>query len=194
MFFSDPIMQVLYERHAGVLTPIQPKKPDEYFSEIASTIIGQQLSVKVADVIWKKLHAFCDGDVTAQKLLSCTLENFRMLGISGAKSRALHDLSARVQNGSLDILALENAPNEHVVHTLCMVKGIGPWTAEMFLIFGLGRPDVCSGQDYGIRKAIQNEYLLPALPTVQEVDARAIVWSPYKSTASRLLWKSLEKI
>lgn len=154
--------------------------------------MSQQLSVKAAATIWGRFAAL--GPVTPEDILSLAEETMRGAGLSGAKARYVRDLAEHVADGRLDLHALDHLGDEEVIIAVTEVKGIGRWTAEMFLIFALDRPDVLAVDDAGLRRAAG--WLLgcgrPA--SREELDTAGELWRPFRSTASRYLWASLDRV
>jgi DNA-3-methyladenine glycosylase II len=176
--------------------PIDPaidrraSRPDP-FEALARAIVGQQLSTRAAISIWEKLIGLFDGGMTPEALLRRRPQTLRKAGLSNAKVDFLRDLSARVKDGRLDLKRLRSFPDEDVIAELVEVKGIGLWSAEMFLIFHLGRSDVVSAGDLGIRRAVQIAYGLDDLPVPEEVERIAEPWRPHRTLACLYLWRSL---
>jgi DNA-3-methyladenine glycosylase II len=169
--------------------PLTFKLADDRFAELAASIVSQQLSVKAADTIWGRFKAL--GPVTPEAVLGLAEEELRGAGLSGAKARYVRDLAGHVADGQLDLVAIDDFDDEALIEALTQVKGIGRWTAEMYLIFALGRMDVLALDDLGLRRA--GGWLLgherPA--TREELAEAGERWSPYRSVASRYLWASL---
>lgn len=166
------------------------KQSDDLFRDIVWTIIGQQLSGKAADTIFERFaKLFPGGLITPEKIIRLSDSDMRACGLSGAKSRAIKDLSQKIIDKTLNIEALPSLPDAEVLAELTKVKGIGPWTAEMLLMFSLGRPDVFSMGDLALRKeimALHGWKKPPSDKRLAEVFAR---WSPYRTYAARILWK-----
>ena len=163
------------------------------YEALARAIVGQQLSTKAAAAIWGRLLEQFGGETpTPEQLLRKRRTTLRKAGLSNAKVEFLRDLAARVKDGRLELTRFKNMPDEDVIAELTAVKGIGLWTAEMFLIFHLGRLDVVSAGDLGIRRAIQIAYGLDELPSVDEVELIAEPWRPHRTLAGLYLWRSLD--
>ena len=156
-------------------------------------IAGQQLSVLAARAIWRKLIARFDGRTpTPEEILADDPDELRAAaGFSRAKVRYLRSLAEHVVAGELELERLAELPDDEVMRELTAVKGIGEWTAHMFLMFTLHRPDVLPTGDLGIRNAIQRAYGLETPPKPAEMEAIAEPWRPYRTRASRYLWRSL---
>ncbi len=163
---------------------------DNLFRDIAWTITGQQLSGKAADTIFGRFEAlFPDKAITPEKVVVLTDADMRAAGLSGAKTRAIKNLSETAISGSLDLKKLPSLPDPEVIAELTKVKGIGPWTAEMVLMFSLGRMDIFSSGDLGLQKGIMHIHGLKKLPNEKELRKIAEAWSPYRTYASRVLWR-----
>lgn len=163
-----------------------------YFESIVYSIIGQQLSSTVANVLRQRFFKIC-GQITPNILLSCTDESLRSIGISKPKIAYIKNLSSSVLDGNLDFNLLLNLPDESVIDKLTQVKGIGRWTAEMFLIFSLGRLNVFSRADVGLQRAIKWLYNLDGTPTIADLDELKNKWDPYCTVASLYLWESVNQ-
>jgi DNA-3-methyladenine glycosylase II len=138
------------------------------------------------------LELFAEGQaVQAPALAQVSFEQLRAVGLSTAKANYMHDLAEKVANGTVDLAALPHLPDEEVIATLCQIKGIGRWTAEMFLIFSLGRLDVLAVDDLGLRAGIQRAYGLDYLPRAAEIRALAEPWHPYCTIATLYFWHHL---
>ncbi|MEM2140725.1 DNA-3-methyladenine glycosylase [Nitrososphaera sp.] len=166
----------------------------EPFQSLVEAIMYQQLAGSAADAIHGRFLKIHKGSFpTPARLLKTPAEKLRAVGLSGRKTEYIHDLAARVHSGSIDLAALARMGDEQVVEKLTEVKGIGRWTAEMFLIFCLGRPDVLPVGDLGLRRAMQKAYLLRSLPEPDKMEKIATPWRPYRSVATWYLWKSLDR-
>jgi DNA-3-methyladenine glycosylase II len=160
---------------------------------LARAIVGQQLSTKAAASIWAKLQGIFDGKTpTPEQLLRRRPQTLRKAGLSNAKVAFLRDLAARVKDGRLELKKLAKLPDEDVIAELIEVKGIGLWSAEMFLIFHLGRQDVVSAGDLGIRRAIEKAYGLDEIPGPEEIERISEPWRPHRTLACLYLWRSLD--
>jgi len=158
---------------------------------LVETVISQQLSWQSARAIFGKLKALLHTEVIdAQALHNLTASKLRKAGVSPQKIRYLKDLSSRVVNGQLDLNSLKRKSDDEVIRILDEVKGIGPWSAQMFLLFVLGRPDVLPVDDLGIQLAIQKVYSLRKLPKPKKIEQIATDWHPYCSIASLYLWNA----
>ena len=163
------------------------------FRALVRAIIGQQLSTKAAATITARVNALCPGGMPAPEAFAAlTDEQLRGCGLSTQKLRYLRDLCARVGDGSLPIHDLHHLSDDAVIEMLTTVKGIGRWTAEMFLIFRLHRPDVLPVGDLGIVKAVQRAYGLRKAPSPDRLTRIGDAWRPYRSIACWYLWASLD--
>jgi DNA-3-methyladenine glycosylase II len=186
---SDPIMREVIRR-AG---PFGLKLKRDRFQALVYSILSQQISGKAAAAMRKKLEDLAGPDgLTPSRISSLSLEDLRSAGLSKQKASYILDLSQRVHAGTLALERLARRSDEAVVEALIEVKGIGVWTAHMFLIFSLGRLDVLPHGDYGVRSAIQKLYGLEKLPDRETCHRIAEVWRPYASIASWYCWRSLE--
>ena len=190
----DPVMRRLIDE-GGPIDPARDRRasrPDPY-EALARAIVGQQLSTKAARSIWERLVEVLGGTFPPPAgVLAADAETLRGAGLSRAKVSFLRDLAERVEDGRLDLAALGELPDEDVIAELTEIKGVGPWTAEMFLIFHLGRPDVVSTGDLGIRRAIQIAYGLDELPGPTDMERMAEPWRPHRTLACLYLWRSLD--
>lgn len=187
---GDAALGALIERH-GPLDPARYERRTP-FEALAFAIVGQQLSTRAAAGIAARVAQLCGGRLDAEPLATLTPEALRGAGLSGAKARSLATVSDAVAGGTLDLAALARRRDANVIsQALCALPGIGPWTAHMFLMFGLRRLDVFAPGDLGLRKAIQALDALPALPAPEVCAARAEVWRPYQTVACWHLWRSL---
>jgi len=191
---ADPAMakliEQLGERSAAQRRRGQPK-PDAY-GALLRTIVGQQLSAKAARTIYERVLDLYGGKTPSpDQILATSESDLRGAGLSGRKVEYIRDLAAHVKDGELELDRLEELSDEEVIEEIVAVRGLGRWSAEMFLIFHLERPDVISGGDLGIRRAIQLALGLDEMPTPQEVEEIGERWSPHRSLASIYLWESL---
>jgi DNA-3-methyladenine glycosylase II len=185
---SDPILSAIIERVGEYR--IQFREPN--FESLAKAIVYQQLSGKVAAVIYGRLEAAVRGRVTSEEVLKLRPDRMRRLGLSKQKTAYIRDLARHARDGRILFEELPALSDGEVITRLTQVKGIGVWTAHMFLIFALRRHDVLPTGDLGVRSAIRKAYELEELPTPAEMEAMASRWRPYCSVASWYLWRSLE--
>jgi len=162
------------------------------FDALAESIAYQQLSGKVASVIFARLVAALKGKVSPEGILKLRPSRMRALGLSGQKTAYIRDLARHARGGTVVFEELPALADSDVIERLTKVKGIGVWTAHMFLIFALRRHDILPVGDLGIRSAMRKAYSMPDLPTPAEMERIAERWRPYCSVASWYLWRSLE--
>jgi DNA-3-methyladenine glycosylase II len=197
---SDPTMAALIERIGELdlatrLRRRSEERPADAYGALLRAIVGQQLSTKAARTIYLRvLDLFGGTTPSPEQLLEASEQDLRGAGLSGRKVEYVRDLAAHVLSGELELDRLDRLGDEEAIEEIVAVRGLGRWTAEMFLIFHLERPDVLSGGDLGIRKAIQLEYDLAEMPTPQRVIEIGEPWSPHRSLAGLYLWESLAAI
>lgn len=165
---------------------------DDPFTMLVRTVISQQISTKAATSIYTRLVAACAGPpVARERLVALTDADFQACGVSGPKQRALRAVAAHVA-ANPDLLPGIGTRDEPTVRQqLLVIKGIGPWSVDMFLMFGLARPDVLPVGDLGLRTAVMKAFALEALPGPAELEPIAAPWKPYRSVATWYLWRSL---
>jgi len=164
-----------------------------HFQALTRAIVFQQLSGKAAGTIYSRLNALYAGSSPhPEAVLETTDEQLRAVGLSRQKIGYMRDLSAKVTTGDLPLDAVEHMTDDDLIAHLVQVKGIGRWTAQMFLMFRLGRPDVLPELDLGIQNAIRKAYRMRKRPTPKQVKRVGAKWSPHSSVASWYLWRSLE--
>ncbi|HEX5982791.1 MAG TPA: DNA-3-methyladenine glycosylase [Solirubrobacterales bacterium] len=197
---ADPTMAALIERvgKLDIATRLERRKeerPEDAYGALLRAIVGQQLSTKAARTIYLRVVELFGGTTpTPEQLLEASEEDLRACGLSGRKTEYVRDLASHVVSGELELDRLEELGDEQVIEEIVAVRGLGQWTAEMFLLFHLQRPDVLSGGDLGIRKAIQIEYGLAEMPTPKRVIEIGEPWRPHRSLASLYLWESLAAV
>ena len=211
---SDPVMRAIIER----IGPCRMQFGSPEFHSLAEAIVYQQLHGRAAETIFKRLAALAGEPLTPEGILKLTDEQMRGAGLSKQKSAYLKDLAAKTSNGLLDFPRLPQLPDVEVVEHLTQVKGIGVWTAQMFLMFTLKRQNVLPTGDFGVRMAMYRHYLevqrakaakksaakkRPAsakkapkrkikLPTPEQMEKIAKCWEPYRSVACWYLWQSID--
>jgi DNA-3-methyladenine glycosylase II len=186
---SDPVLAGIIER-VGTYR-IEFREPE--FPTLVTSIVYQQLNGKAAFTILSRLlGALPDGHPTPDAILALTPEQMRALGLSGQKTAYIRDLAERTRSGDLDFARFAEMNDEDVVEHLTRVKGVGVWTAQMFLIFALRRPNVLPVGDLGVRAAIRKAYRLRELPKPAKMEKIAKPWHPYCSVAAWYLWRSLD--
>jgi DNA-3-methyladenine glycosylase II len=164
---------------------------DDRFAALLLHIVSQQISTAVALTMFGRLEARVGREVTPQGVTALGAEGLRGCGLSHAKAAAVLDIAARILNGSIELEQLDSLTDDEVVTSLTAARGIGPWTAQMFLIHQLRRPDVLPAGDLGIRHAVRIAFRQDALPAVDDVTELGRQWSPYRTYAAALLWASL---
>jgi DNA-3-methyladenine glycosylase II len=185
---ADPVLAEIIGRVGEYR--IQFREPE--FATLVRSIVYQQLSGRVASVIYGRLEAALKGSVTPAGILKLRPERMRKLGLSKAKTVYIRDLACHTRDGLVVFEELNALSDEEVIANLTQVKGIGVWTAHMFLMFALRRPNVLPTGDLGIRNAIHKAYALEAAPLPKDVEKLAANWHPYCTVASWYLWRSLE--
>ena len=187
---SDPILAAVIDR-IGPLEPSCPI-PEAHFSALCHIVIGQQLSVAVARAIRGRVEAHFGADFSPEKVLETPEDELKKLGLSNAKARTFHAIASHVQEGKLKIAELESLSNEEIAREIVEVKGLGPWSADMFLMFHLCREDVLPVGDLGIKEAMKRLYGLEKRPNPAEMETIAEPWKPHRTLASRYLWRALD--
>jgi len=192
----DPIMAGIIAAHPRMRLVSR----GDGFATLARSIVGQQISVKAADAVWARVLARCPA-MTPQDMLRRRPATLRACGVSEKKALYLLDLARHFADGRIDLRTLARSSDEEVIAALTDIHGIGRWTAEMFLIFNLLRPDVFPRDDLGLLKAISRHYLPgersadllrgPGRAKVEQLGAR---WAPYRSVATWYLWRSLDPV
>ena len=188
---ADPVMAALIAEN-GPLGP--PRPPTGPYAALVRAIVGQQLSVRAAEAIHQRLLERYEGhEPTPAEILAEDPDALReAVGLSRAKTTFLRSLAEHVESGALDLEHLDAHSDEEISAKLMAIKGIGAWTAQIFLMFQLGRPDVLAAGDLGLRRAVERAYELPDLPSTGELEALAGPWHPYRTRACRHLWQSLQ--
>lgn len=180
---SDRVMAKLIVTHGGCRIGMRKR---DHFETLATSIISQQLSVKAADTIEKRVRLLVKS-FEPTEILTVSHENLRGAGLSNGKAKYLHALSTHILDGRLNFDAFKKYPDDQIIEVLTEVPGIGKWTAEMFLLFGLRRTDVLAIGDVALQRAVRNLY--GEKKTLEQVGKK---WRPYASVASWYLWRSLE--
>lgn len=181
----DPLLRPLLK----AVGPCTLRTNPDGFGTLVRSIVSQMISTKAALVISGRLERELGG-LTPEAILAVGEEKLRTCGLSRSKTTGLRDLAGRVKTGLLPLHALPDLPDAEVISLLTPVHGIGVWTAEMFLIFCLGRLDVLPVDDFGLRAGVRDVYGLPGLPGRADLRARGEAWRPYRTVATWYLWKS----
>ncbi len=185
---SDPVLSALIERVGPCRMEFGPPE----FHSLAEAIIYQQLNGKAAVTIFKRFAALAGEPLTPEGILRLTPAQMRSVGLSKQKSSYLKDMAQRAVGGELDFSRLPPMADREVIKHLTQVKGVGVWTAQMFLMFTLKRPNVLPTGDFGVQMAIKKHYRKRKLPKPEQMEKIAKPWEPYRSVACWYLWKSLD--
>jgi len=189
---SDPVLATVIRRVGPC--GLVPHEDEDLFELLLRAIASQQLSARAGQTIHGRVLALLPpgGPPRAADLLTLTPDQLRSTGLSRMKCAFVHDLARHVVTGGLDLAGLRGLPDAEVVAALTRVKGIGRWSAEMFLIFSLGRPDVLPVDDVGVLRAVQQLYGLRIRPDVRRLERLAQPWQPWRSVACWYLWRMLD--
>ena len=185
---SDPVLSAIIERVGAY----RMEYSEPVFGSLAEAILYQQLNGKAAVTIFNRFADLAGRPLTPEGILKLSVEQMRGAGLSKQKLAYLRDLAARTQAGELDFAKLPDLSDDEVIKHLTQVKGIGVWTAHMFLMFALRRPNVLPTGDFGVRMAIKKHYRKRKLPKPEQMEKIAKCWEPYRSVACWYLWKSLD--
>jgi DNA-3-methyladenine glycosylase II len=186
----DPVLAALIRKH-GACGLAQAQRAD-HFTALVRAITGQQLSTKAASTIFARLVALMPDGLTPAALSALTDADMRAVGMSRQKITYFRDLCEKALTGVVSLDALDQMSDEDVIVTLTKIRGIGRWSAEMFLMFRLHRPNVLPVDDLGIVNAIKNVYRLRKRPTADRIRKIGEAWQPYRSVACWYLWRSLD--
>ena len=186
---QDPNLTRIIER----IGDYQIKKRNNHFAVLIESIISQQLASAAAEAIFARFKKLYPKFPTVTQILNTKNAKLRSAGLSGMKIEYLKDLAQKIEDGKLKMKYLSKMTDDEIIEHLTQVKGIGQWTAEMFLIFSLGRLDVLPIGDLGLRKGVQMAFSMSELPKPKEVEKIGARWKPYRSIATWYLWKSLQK-
>jgi DNA-3-methyladenine glycosylase II len=190
---DETLAQLIDERGPLDQEARQRGRPTDSYGTLLRSIVGQQLSTKAARSIYGRLIDLFGGRApTPQELLDADPEVVRAVGLSRAKVKYVRSLAEHVLSGELELERLPELGDEEVMREVTAVKGLGEWTAHMFLIFHLGRPDVLPVGDLGIRRAVERAYGFEELPAAEELERLGERWAPYRSLAALYLWESLD--
>jgi DNA-3-methyladenine glycosylase II len=185
---SDPVLRAIIER----VGPCHMEYGVPEFCSLAEAIVYQQLNGKAAVTIFNRFAALAGDPLTPEGILKLSDEQLRSVGLSKQKSAYLKDLSTKTSAGLLDFARLPELTDAEVIEHLTQVKGIGVWTAHMFLMFSLRRPNVLPTGDYGVQMAIKKHYKKRKLPKPKDMEKIAKPWAPYRSIACWYMWRSLD--
>ena len=187
---TSEVMATLIARH-GAYTPRRAERP-EPFKALAKAIIYQQLAGKAASAIHARFETILNAQVTPEAVLSLGPEGLRGAGLSGAKSAAICALARHAEAGELSLRRLDGLEDEALSRSLCRVRGIGPWTAQMFMIFELGRLDVWPTGDLGVRKGYHRAFQSPELPSARTLEPLGAPFRPYRSIVAWYCWRAAD--
>jgi DNA-3-methyladenine glycosylase II len=185
---SDPVLAEIIER----IGPCRIQYGEPTFHSLAEAIVYQQLNGKAAETIFKRFADLAGMPLTPEGILKLTDEQMRAVGLSKQKSSYLKDMAERAMCRELDFSRLHDMSDAEVIEHLTQVKGVGVWTAQMFLMFTLKRPNVLPVGDYGVQNAIRRHYRKRKLPKPAQMEKIAKSWEPYRSVACWYLWKSMD--
>ncbi len=192
---TDPILFAALSRLGSSTGSLNPRMTTDYFADLCEAIINQQLSEKAGATIFRRFKSlFIGGKITPQKVVRLSDQSIRDIGASWSKVGFIKDLAVKVYKNEIELQTLTSLPDDQVIQRLTSIKGIGPWTAEMFLMFSLGREDIFSYGDVGLRRAIQRLYSFKKEPTQQQIRKLEIKWIPYRTYACRILWRTLDVV
>ena len=184
----DPVLGAIIER----VGPCRMQYSPAEFCSLAEAIVYQQLNGKAAATIFRRFAALAGEPITPEGILKLSDQQLGSVGLSKQKSSYLKDLAAKTAAGLLDFSKLPSLSDEEVIERLTQVKGIGVWTAHMFLIFSLRRPNVLPTGDYGVQMAVKKHYKKRKLPKSTDMEKIAKTWEPYRSVACWYMWRSLD--
>ena len=185
---SDPVLRAIIEN----VGPCRMEYGEPTFHSLAESILYQQLNGKAAETILRRFTQAAGDPLTPEGILKLSEQQMRAVGLSKQKSSYLRDLAQKTQSGALDFEKLAHMTEADIIEHLTQVKGVGVWTAHMFLMFTMRRPDVLPTGDYGIQVAIKKHYRKRKLPKPKDMEKIAKAWSPYRSVACWYLWRSLD--
>ncbi len=185
---SDPILRAIIEQ----VGPCRMEFGEPTFHSLAESILYQQLNGKAAATIFKRFTDAAGDPLTPEGILALTDAQMRAVGLSKQKTSYLRDLAAKTKAGLLEFEKLSTLPDLEVIEHLTQVKGVGVWTAHMFLMFTLGRPDILPTGDYGVQMAMKKHYRKRKPPKPKDMEKIAKSWAPYRSIACWYLWRSLD--
>ena len=191
----DATLAVLIDR-VGPATLVSPRRRSggDHFAALAESIVYQQLAGRAAAAIHGRFAALFDGTPTPEAVLAVPVETLRGVGLSGAKTASIRDLAEKIESGAVQLDKVARLSDDEIVSELTLVRGIGRWTAEMFLIFRLGRLDVWPVDDLGVRKGYARLYGYDVAPTSKELDALGERFRPYRSVVAWYCWRAADTV
>ena len=190
---ADPVMRALIKRHPDITI----RRRGDAFTTLARAITGQQISVKAAQSVWNRVLEACDGKpgkLSPDSVLALDPPLLRACGLSQRKADYMRDLASKFAAGDLKPRRWSMSDDETIIEELIQVKGIGRWTAEMFLMFNLHRPDILPVDDLGLRNAVAAAYNDGEKMSIEEIRAIGEGWKPWRTVATMYLWRSLDPI
>jgi DNA-3-methyladenine glycosylase II len=191
----DATLAALIDR-VGPATLVSPRRRSggDHFAALAESIVYQQLAGRAAAAIHGRFAALFDGTPTPEAVLAVPVETLRGVGLSGAKTASIRDLAEKIESGAVQLDKVARLSDDEIVSELTLVRGIGRWTAEMFLIFRLGRLDVWPVDDLGVRKGYARLYGYDVAPTPKELDALGERFRPYRSVVAWYCWRAADTV
>jgi DNA-3-methyladenine glycosylase II len=188
----DPVMRRMVRTHGVPQLPRRPRR--QHFAELARMICYQQLAGRAAAAIHERFEALFDGPPTPAAVLALPVETLRGVGLSAAKTASIRDLAEKVEAGLVKLPRVARLPDEEVVRELVLVRGIGEWTAHMFLMFQVGRLDVWPVLDFGVRAGYARLYDWPAAPTPKQLEPEGDRFRPYRSLVAWYCWRAADTV
>jgi DNA-3-methyladenine glycosylase II len=189
----DPIMKRMLKEW-GPPTMRRARPTRDYFADLARTITYQQLAGRAATAIHGRFAALFDDRPTPEAVLALPIETLRGVGLSGSKAASIRDLAEKVVSGAVELDRMNRLPDSEVIRELTLVRGIGEWTAHMFLMFELGRLDVWPVLDFGVRNGYAHLYGLDPIPTAKQLEPLGESFRPYRSLAAWYCWRAVETV
>ena len=189
----DRVLARMVRRH-GVPDLARRRPRRAHFAELARMICYQQLAGRAAQAIHGRFEALFDGPPTPEAVLALSFETLRGVGLSTAKATSIRDLSEKVETGLVELDKVARLPDDEVVRELVLVRGIGEWTAHMFLMFQLGRLDVWPTLDFGVRSGFARMYRLDAAPTPKQLAPEGERFRPYRSLVAWYCWRAADTV
>jgi DNA-3-methyladenine glycosylase II len=192
LIWRDPVLAGLVDRF-GTPPRRRPVRASDRFAHLAETIVYQQLAGVAAATIHGRFVAALGGEITPEAVLAASPELLASAGLSGAKARSIRDLAEQVLDGRIELDRIGRLSDDQVVEHLVQVRGIGPWTAQMFLLSTLGRLDVWPTGDYGVRAGFARAWELPDIPSPRELGELGEPFRPYRSLVAWYCWRVLDE-
>ena len=191
---TDPVLG-RFIKDSGKIDTSERREADVFLA-LSRSIAYQQLSGKAANTIFQRFRVLYPASKpTAEHTSRLSFDELRAVGLSGNKTLAIMDLAEKVRDKTLpNRRKLLRMPDDKIIENLCQVRGIGPWSAQMYLMFNLGRPDIMAVTDLGLQRGAMNLYKLEAMPTPNELSAISLAWTPFRSLASLYLWHAADTI